>query len=337
MMTHATVQPTRLQDRSISAAALWVQIIMFALFALAAALASAQAGGVQLETWGNTVMAGAPVTTVAANGLTGSWASTGCISALWTGSLTPLTAGPYAFNCSFANGFGLAWVDGHVLCTHGMPLYASNTGFESLQLAAGTPVSIRMQVRATSNFKGCGSDAHVSHIFVARLTMSARCRPLLPSWQVSPECQHPRRRVGVAVVGGFAVGRAGACTDPDRGAVSHATDAGTHPDGGGAARAVRQHGGLGILVQASRPLPLSAPPSPPPLSPPSHVCAQHTQTCTHARMHSHRHHVNHESDTHHHHPSSTTTHHTRRTITHHTNHHHTSPSVTIHQPANIII
>lgn len=51
-----------------------------------------------------------------------------CQQAAWTGSLTPSTTASYTFNCSFLGGYGIAWVDGHLLCTHGMPLYARDIG-----------------------------------------------------------------------------------------------------------------------------------------------------------------------------------------------------------------
>jgi hypothetical protein len=51
----------------------------------------------------------------------------------------------YAFNCTFNGGHGLAWVDGHLLCNHGMPLYAHNVGPGPIPLVAGHPVSVRLQ------------------------------------------------------------------------------------------------------------------------------------------------------------------------------------------------
>jgi hypothetical protein len=51
----------------------------------------------------------------------------------------------YAFNCTFNGGHGLAWVDGHLLCNHGMPLYAHNVGPGPIPLVGGHPVSVRLQ------------------------------------------------------------------------------------------------------------------------------------------------------------------------------------------------
>ena len=109
---------------------------------VAAAARSVHAGGgATLETWRNAVMAGPAATTTAGQPMSGvfnfggagagagagfgvaSSGDDGVISAVWVASLTPNVSGAYEFNCSFANGFGLAWVDGHVLCTESMPLY----------------------------------------------------------------------------------------------------------------------------------------------------------------------------------------------------------------------
>ena len=116
---------------------------------LAVGLAAASAaGGVRLETWSNAVMAGTPASTTTSDALAGQWPRThGAMSALFTGSVTPHTSGMYAFNCTFGgDSYGLGWVDGHVLCTHGMPLYAGNVGFRALNLTAGVAVSVRLQM-----------------------------------------------------------------------------------------------------------------------------------------------------------------------------------------------
>jgi hypothetical protein len=103
-------------------------------------------GGVQLEVFNNTAYAG-PATSASSNSssLSAHWAGArGVLSAVWSGSLTPAATGSYRFNCSFANGVGLAWVDGHVLCTHGMPLYGRDVGPGALPLVGGQRYAVRM-------------------------------------------------------------------------------------------------------------------------------------------------------------------------------------------------
>ena len=67
------------------------------------------------------------------------------MSAEWSGSLTPTSTADYTFNCSFGGGYGLAWVGGHLLCTHGMPAYAHDVGPSLLPLTAGKAYAVRLQ------------------------------------------------------------------------------------------------------------------------------------------------------------------------------------------------
>jgi hypothetical protein len=115
--------------------------------------------GVRLETWDNAVMAGTPTSTSTASPLTHSWSQAGVVSAIWSGSITPTTAtAAYLFNCTFTNGYGIAWVDGHVLCTQGYPLYEGNVGPGPITLMAGKTVSIRLRfVKNTTTIGDAGA------------------------------------------------------------------------------------------------------------------------------------------------------------------------------------
>ncbi len=80
--------------------------------------------------------------------LSGAWPKdewSGVLTAEWSGSLTPTETANYFFNCSFDGGFGLGWVDGHVLCTQNMPLYRSNVGPGAIPLVSGKAYSLRFQ------------------------------------------------------------------------------------------------------------------------------------------------------------------------------------------------
>lgn len=100
--------------------------------------------GVTLATFHNTAFAKPATTQVTP--LSGSWPNhTGVLSALWSGSLVPPNTTSYRFNCTFIGGYGLAWVDGHFLCNHGMPAYANQVGPLALNLIKDKPVSILLQ------------------------------------------------------------------------------------------------------------------------------------------------------------------------------------------------
>lgn len=106
--------------------------------------------GLRLRVWKNSAMAGEPDAALGspAAPLSGSWPRgewSGVLTAEWSGSITPSETASYAFNCSFDGGHGLAWVDGHVLCTQNMPLYASNRGPGAIPLVAGKAYSLRFQ------------------------------------------------------------------------------------------------------------------------------------------------------------------------------------------------
>ena len=110
----------------------------------------AAAGGLKMNVWKNSAMAGEPDSTMSISPapLSGVWpkdAWSGVLSAEWSGSITPTETGAYAFNCSFDGGYGLGWVDGHVLCTQNMPLYQSNKGPGAIPLVAGKAYSLRFQ------------------------------------------------------------------------------------------------------------------------------------------------------------------------------------------------
>ena len=119
---------------------------MLRLSLLLGALRSSLGDGVRLEVFNNTALGGGvPESTSNTSLLSGAWSSRqGVLSAIWQGSLTPPANDSYAFNCSFVGGYGIAWVDGHVLCTHGMPLYAGDVGPGPLPLLAGRAYAVRM-------------------------------------------------------------------------------------------------------------------------------------------------------------------------------------------------
>jgi hypothetical protein len=106
---------------------------------------AAAVGGVTLTMWNNTAMAG-DGHSESGSPLAVRWrARRGGVSAEWLGSLTPSTTGSYRFNCTFEAGFGLAWIDGHIFCSHGLPAYAHDVGPAKIELTAGKPIPVRMQ------------------------------------------------------------------------------------------------------------------------------------------------------------------------------------------------
>ena len=112
------------------------------LLAALPSTAAAPPGGLKLDVWKNSAMAGQPdqPLSVAEAPLSGAWPKelwSGVLTAEWSGSVTPTETANYFFNCSFDGGFGLGWVDGHVLCTQNMPLYQSNAGPGAIPLVAG--------------------------------------------------------------------------------------------------------------------------------------------------------------------------------------------------------
>ena len=144
-----------------------IPIMLAVLLALAAILQSAAAGaalptmagddapnlggGLKLEVWKNSAMAGQPDAAMSAAAgalLSASWPKdhwSGVLTAEWSGSIIPTETAAYAFNCSFDGGHGLGWVDGHVLCTQNMPLYRDNKGPGAIPLVAGKAYSLRFQ------------------------------------------------------------------------------------------------------------------------------------------------------------------------------------------------
>ena len=114
---------------------------------LPAALASLALSGLRLTEWNNTASYGTPLSASDSAPLAKAWPQhQGVLSTEWSGSITPAQTAAYLFNCSFTGGYGLAWVDGQVLCTHSMPLYrgdgAPNEG--SIPLEHGKQYAVRL-------------------------------------------------------------------------------------------------------------------------------------------------------------------------------------------------
>eukprot|EP01052_Picozoa_sp_SAG31_P021517 SAG31_NODE_1669_length_7575_cov_2.213483_1_plen_997_part_00 len=90
-------------------------------------------------------MAGCGASTYS-SGLSAGWLQQrGVLSAEWIGTLTPKGTATYRFNCTFLNGFGLAWIDGHIFCNHGLPAYRHQVGPSNILLLAGKGYSVKMQ------------------------------------------------------------------------------------------------------------------------------------------------------------------------------------------------
>eukprot|EP01052_Picozoa_sp_SAG31_P029444 SAG31_NODE_2928_length_4900_cov_6.506561_1_plen_170_part_00 len=117
-------------------------------------ISASAGGGVRLTAWNNTASSGTPIYSEADSApLTKTWPRhEGVLSSEWLGSITPSDSAAYLFNCTFVGGYGLAWVDGQVLCTHSMPLYrgdgAPNEG--SIPLERGKRYAVRMMFMKNS-------------------------------------------------------------------------------------------------------------------------------------------------------------------------------------------
>jgi hypothetical protein len=128
--------------------------------------AHAASGGVQVTMYNNSAFAGTGSASTSV--LDKTWPSPGgTMTAEWLGSLTVATTGAYRFNCTFSNGYGLAWVDDHILCVHGMPAYAVNPAAIWIDLKAGTPVAIRMQL-IHNETTAAGANVGASMVWAAR-------------------------------------------------------------------------------------------------------------------------------------------------------------------------
>ena len=154
-----------------------------------AAAAATNPSGAQMTVWPNTAMAGEPSANRTGAPLGGSWPEhDGVLSAQWSGSLTPSAPGAFVFNCSFTGGYGIAWVDGHVLCTHGMPLYRSDVGPGAIPLAGGKAIPIRMHFLknesapgdAAAEMRWAPADAELMKPIPASAAVAAR------EWQPIP-------------------------------------------------------------------------------------------------------------------------------------------------------
>lgn len=149
----------RLGPMSGEVAALAVLTATLQLAAPTAAVENGAGSGVTMQLWDNSAMAGTPTSVTSSAPLSHAWDAVGPQSALWTGSLLPPSTTTYNFSCTFLNGYGLAWVDGHLMCHDGMPLYAHLIGAGPLRLAANTPVPIRLQFVRNDTTKAQASAA----------------------------------------------------------------------------------------------------------------------------------------------------------------------------------
>ena len=168
------------------------QLIILSVATVSVATA---AGGVNLTTWANSAMAGRGTTALAP--LSGSWsniARTATLSAEWIGSLRAPINGKYRFNCTFTTGsYGLAWVDDHLLCSHGMPAYAAKPPALWIGLSASKPVTIRMQVMSNDTSATAASYAGATMRWASRNAQTGASSPLtsIPESALRPVLASP--------------------------------------------------------------------------------------------------------------------------------------------------